>query len=208
MPKRIALIIHGAAGRMGQALLRLAAQRDDVDIVAALVRAHSDRHGQAVGSAQQTRAQPLLFSATLPDDLCADVMIDFAGATAFDAALQLAVDRRVAFVSGTTGLSPMQHEVMKQASRKIPVLWASNFSLGVAVLARLVKQAARGLPDWDCEILEVHHRRKLDAPSGTALMLGHSVDAARGSADTFVASDRNGTLYTPVWSSNTNWSIV
>ena len=106
-------------------------------------------------------------------------MVDFSSPSAFDAALALALQRRVALVSGTTGLSPLQSAALRQAAQRIPVLWASNFSLGVALLLRFSRMAARVLPDWDCEIVEMHHRRKVDAPSGTALSLGEAVAEGR-----------------------------
>lgn len=192
MPQPVALVIHGAAGRMGQALLRLAHERADVEVVAAIVRNGSDHDGHSLPASGGSPQQSLRYSSTHPSELHADVIIDFAGAAAFDATLQLALDRRVALVSGSTGLSSSQYEALQRAGREIPVLWASNFSLGVAMLARLVAQAAQRLPEWDCEILEMHHRYKLDAPSGTALTLGRAVDAARVNADSTIPTDRDG----------------
>ena len=87
---------------------------------------------------------------------------------------------RRALVSGTTGLDAAQLAALDAAAARIPVLWASNFSLGVAVLVDLVERAAAALPGWDCDIVEAHHVRKQDAPSGTALTLGEA--AARGGA--------------------------
>jgi 4-hydroxy-tetrahydrodipicolinate reductase len=89
------------------------------------------------------------------------------------------VARGAALVSGTTGLSSTDRDAIEQASRRIPLLWASNFSLGVAVLQMLASRAAVVLSDWDCEIVETHHGRKRDAPSGTALTLGEAVAEAR-----------------------------
>jgi 4-hydroxy-tetrahydrodipicolinate reductase len=181
--KKIRIAVSGAAGRMGQAVRRIAAESQDLEIVAALVR--------NVASAPQA-ASPDRFTETLGRDVAADVLIDFSGAQGFDAALELAIERRLPLVSGSTGLSEAQQAAMTVAARSIPVLWASNFSLGVAVLAHLAAQAARLLPDWDCEILEAHHRLKLDAPSGTALMLGQRVSASRGGIDVLPEADRSG----------------
>lgn len=172
MTAPVPIAIHGASGRMGRALLRVAAQRDDVEIVAALVGAGSAQSGQDAGSG-------LRFA----DDLGATtprVLVDFSTAPAFDRALALARERRLALVSGTTGLSPAQFEALDAAARDIAVVWAANFSLGVAVLLELVRRVAAALPDWDCEIAETHHRHKKDAPSGTALALGRAAAAARG----------------------------
>ena len=100
--------------------------------------------------------------------------------------------RSLALVSGSTGLSGRQTASLLAASERIPVLWAANFSLGVAVLAHVAAEASRLLPDWDCEILEAHHRNKQDAPSGTALMLGERVRGARGTGEPLLPLDRKG----------------
>lgn len=192
MSDPVAIIIHGSAGRMGQALLRIAADRTDVHVVAAIVRAGSPFDGRLIASGQGDSASTLRYLDAVPVEVHADVVIDFAGAQAFDAALAIALDRRIAFVSGSTGLADSQRDALDHAATSIPVLWAANFSLGVAVLAHLVAQAARLLPDWDCEIVEVHHRRKLDAPSATALMLGRTVEAARGTTGSDASADRSG----------------
>jgi 4-hydroxy-tetrahydrodipicolinate reductase len=120
------------------------------------------------------------FSTSLDPDVPCDVLVDFSGTHGFDAALALAVERRVAFVSGSTGLHDGQHAALERAAQAIPVLWAANFSLGVAMLLRAAKRIAAALPDWDCEILEMHHARKQDAPSGTALALGQAVAEGHG----------------------------
>ena len=108
------------------------------------------------------------------------VLVDFSVPFSFDHALASALEQRIAFVSGTTGLGAEQHAAMAAAAATIPVLWSANFSLGAAVLVQLATVAARTLPDWDCTIAESHHRAKKDAPSGTALALGRAVAGARG----------------------------
>lgn len=158
------LLIHGANGRMGQALLRLCNEMPDCATVAAVSRRSPAQRvvdGVAHIAAREMSAAPAF-----------DVAIDFSLPEAFDAVLALALERGAALVSGTTGLSDAQRAALEAASTRIPVLWASNFSIGVAVLHALVRQAARALPGWDCDIIEMHHTRKLDAPSGTALTLG------------------------------------
>jgi 4-hydroxy-tetrahydrodipicolinate reductase len=122
------------------------------------------------------------FSTSLDPDVDVDVLVDFSGPVAFDGALALALERKVAFVSGSTGLREEQRAALAHAARTIPVLWAANFSLGVAMLMRCVRRVAAALPDWDCDIVEIHHKRKEDAPSGTALALGHAVAEGRGQA--------------------------
>lgn len=114
-----------------------------------------------------------------------DVAVDFSAPDGFDAVLALCQARGKALVSGTTGLQDAQFEAMRQTGLHIPVLWASNFSLGVAVLNRLVAVAGKALPDWQLDIIETHHIHKKDAPSGTALSLGQTVETASGHAPTY-----------------------
>ncbi|MCK9538562.1 4-hydroxy-tetrahydrodipicolinate reductase [Dokdonella sp.] len=171
------LVVHGASGRMGQALVKLLRERDDLRLAAALVSEASPRLGQPADAARGVPMTAHLDAATT-----ADVLVDFSSAGAFDGALALAVERRLAFVSGTTGLSAAQEAALEAAAASIPVLWSANFSIGIAVLGRLVTQAAQALADWDCEIFEMHHAAKRDAPSGTALALGRLAAAARGQA--------------------------
>ena len=178
----INVAVFGAAGRMGQAILRAMADQPGLQVSAALVRAGSDLSGRSLRDVYGMGAPDLEFASALDPDVPADVLVDFSGAHAFDAALALAVERRAAFISGTTGLSEVQRHALERAAMHIPVLWASNFSLGVALLMRLARSAAQALPSWDCEIVEMHHRHKLDAPSGTALSLGEAVAEGRGVA--------------------------
>lgn len=165
----VRLLIHGASGRMGEALLRLAAGRDDVRAVAAVTR--------STPSSRVIDEVPY-FSASELDALPGfDVAIDFSLPMGFDPVLALCVSRGCAFVSGTTGLEDAQRMALDAAASRIPVVWASNFSLGVAVLNELVERAATALQGWDCDIVESHHVHKKDAPSGTALTLGECAQA-------------------------------
>jgi 4-hydroxy-tetrahydrodipicolinate reductase len=110
-----------------------------------------------------------------------DVLIDFSSPSALPATLEAALDGGCALVIGTTGLDAQAHAAIDAAARSIAVLQAANTSLGVTLLARLVEQAARALgPEWDIEIAELHHRMKVDAPSGTALALGEAAARGRG----------------------------
>lgn len=161
-------MIHGASGRMGKALLRLARDDARLQVVAAVSRS---------GTAGDAIAIP---ADRLADCPAFDVAIDFSLPEGFDAVLELCRARGCALVSGTTGLSDTQRETMSRAAQAIPVLWASNFSLGVAVLEDLVARASRALPDWPVRIVETHHVHKLDAPSGTALTLAQAAEAASG----------------------------
>ena len=179
MTKAVSIAVFGASGRMGQAVLRLAFRDARARVVAALARPESDAHGVALRDAFGDAAAELRYAERIDRDAAPDVLVDFSVASAFDAALAEALARRIAFVSGTTGLSPGQHDALRKAAATIPVLWSANFSLGVAVLTRLAREAARTLSSWDCEIAETHHRHKKDAPSGTALALGRAVAEAR-----------------------------
>jgi 4-hydroxy-tetrahydrodipicolinate reductase len=179
MRPSILVAVHGAAGRMGQAILRTLIGREDIELVAALVRSGSDLSGRLLAATLGARAPAIAYTSSLRADLMPAVLIDFSVAAAFDRALACAVHRKMAFVSGTTGLTAKQRAALDSAAASIAVLWSANFSLGVALLARLVAEAARSLPDWDCEIAEAHHSRKQDAPSGTALALGREVASAR-----------------------------
>jgi 4-hydroxy-tetrahydrodipicolinate reductase len=165
----IRLLLHGATGRMGQALLRLCAERNDISVVAAVSRKVGQRVIDGV---------PQFAASELSGAPGFDVAVDFSLAEAFDPVLALCEARGAALVSGTTGLGEAQRAAIERASARIPVLWASNFSLGVAVLTELVGRAAQALHGWDCDIIEAHHSQKQDAPSGTALTLGAAADRA------------------------------
>ena len=184
MDARLRVLVHGATGRMGQALLRLCAEDPErFDVVAAVSRRPSQRVVDGV---------PQFAAAEVNGVPAFDVAIDFSLPEAFDRILALCVSRKAAFVSGTTGLSDPQRDALAQAATVIPVAWASNFSLGVAVLHGLVERAARAVPGWDCDIIESHHVRKQDAPSGTALTLGRA--AGEGGAEPRYASIRAGDI--------------
>ncbi len=133
------------------------------------------RLGEAFGPAMTLGSNPQ------PLAHASQVLIDFTTPAALEATLDACCDGRAALVVGTTGLEPHHHALIDRAAANIAVLQAANTSLGVALLSRLVEQAARALgPDWDIEISELHHRQKSDAPSGTALALGASAARGRG----------------------------
>jgi len=162
----IRLIVHGAAGRMGARICSLS--RDDSRFV-------------LVGQIDQTAD----FSPANVDD-GADVLIDFSSDQGAAAAAGIARRHGAALLVGTTGLSPQTLSVLEVAAKEIPVMVAANTSMGVAVLNHLVTSAARLLGDrYDISIVEVHHTRKLDAPSGTALRIAESL--RRGSGRTVPA---------------------
>jgi 4-hydroxy-tetrahydrodipicolinate reductase len=110
-----------------------------------------------------------------------DVLVDFSAPDGLQASLDRAVSGGIPILVGTTGLKPEHHEAIAQAAKQVAVIYAPNTSLGINLLRDLVEQATARLgPDWDIEILEMHHRHKVDAPSGTALMLGQSAAKGRG----------------------------
>lgn len=168
---------------MGLALLRLCADDVACSVVAAVTRKVGQRVVDGV---------PYFASTELHGAPSFDAIVDFSLPEAFDAALALAVERGAAFVSGTTGLSDSQRGALDAAAGTIPVLWAANFSLGVAIVTELVERAAEALPGWDCDIVESHHVHKKDAPSGTALALGAA--ASQGGAQPRHASLRAGDI--------------
>ncbi len=179
MPKTTRLLIHGASGRMGQALLRLAAGCHDLQVVAG-----ANRGGQPLAAAP---GLPVLAGGHLHLAPDVDVVIDFSLPEAFDEALAFCLQRGAALVSGTTGLAPGQREALARAAARIPLVWSANYSAGVAILGELVRQAAAALPEWDADIVESHHVHKKDAPSGTALALGAAVEAGRGRAPAYAS---------------------
>ncbi|MFT5329306.1 MAG: 4-hydroxy-tetrahydrodipicolinate reductase [Parasphingorhabdus sp.] len=150
--------IIGSKGRMGQALV-------------AAIAAAGHEHA---GGADQGDDVAALVAAS-------DVLVDFSSPQALQATLDACVAAGKPIVIGTTGLEDAHHTAIDQAATKIPVLQTGNTSLGVNMLAALVEQAASKLgDDWDIEIVEMHHRHKVDAPSGTAKLLGEAAARGRG----------------------------
>lgn len=178
MTAPLTLLIHGAYGRMGQALLRLLAE--DARFAAPLAVSRRQPVERVSEGVAYFAASEL---ASVPEF---DVLVDFSLPEGLDAALALARARKKPLLSGTTGLSVAQQAALRAAAGEIPLLWASNFSLGVALLQALVRKAAQALPGWDCDIIEMHHSGKKDAPSGTALTLGEAA-ASSGASPNYAA---------------------
>lgn len=163
----VALGIVGATGRMGHALLSCLPENQHIRLTGAVA--------SAAGKTSQYE-----ISGSVDALAGSDVVVDFSSRAGFAVALEWAIANRAAFVSGTTGLKPEDFQAMRTASASIPVLHASNFSVGVNLLAHLVDLASRATsPDFDVEVFEAHHRNKVDAPGGTALMLGRVAAEAR-----------------------------
>jgi len=168
------LVITGAAGRMGQTLAGLIAQAPDLRLSGALEHAGSPAIGQMVSDCRITADAAALTGA--------HAILDFSAPAATAALAGVAADQGVPMVIGTTGLGPEHEAAIRAAAKKIPVVYSGNYSLGVNVLAKLVERAAAALPPdlFDIEIFEVHHSAKVDAPSGTALLLGRAAAEGRG----------------------------
>jgi 4-hydroxy-tetrahydrodipicolinate reductase len=179
---RLALI--GAAGRMGQSLVHAARVRSDVVIEAGVVSPSSALAGGDLGEVAGIGTLGVEVSADLPAALAAcDVALDFSHPRATAGNLAACTAAGKPLLIGTTGLgADLQHE-LERAARHIALLVAPNTSLGITLLVELARQCARALPThFDAEIIEAHHRHKRDAPSGTALALGHAIAESRGVA--------------------------
>lgn len=166
---------------MGLALIRLASADPELSLVGGVCAASDPGLGRDLGELAGIGNVGVVTTADVGSGLLgADVVIDFSTATAVPMLLAVAARQRVAVVSGTTNLDDAARRSLDKAAEAVPVLWAPNMSLGVQVLAELVEQAARRLREFDIEIVEVHHRRKIDSPSGTAKRLADAARAGRG----------------------------
>jgi 4-hydroxy-tetrahydrodipicolinate reductase len=178
------LVVTGASGRMGRMLISLIAASDRARLVAALERPGHPWIGRDAGEAMG--GAPIGVTVTedpLPAFAQAQAVIDFTAPAATVDFAALAAQARAVHVIGTTGLSATDLSRIAAAARHATIIRAGNMSLGVNLLADLVRKVAASLdPDWDIEIVEAHHRHKVDAPSGTALMLGHAAARGRGVA--------------------------
>jgi 4-hydroxy-tetrahydrodipicolinate reductase len=161
----IDIAIAGALGRMGKAIAVAAEADPSMRVVARFDRTAGDGLVDAVQAMAASR-----------------VIVDFTSAESSADLAEQAADMGVAMIIGSTGFDDLQLARIEAAGQRIPIVRAGNFSLGVNMLMGLVAQAARALPaaDYDIEVFEAHHRRKVDAPSGTALMLGEAAAQGRG----------------------------
>ena len=177
----IRLAVAGATGRMGRCILELASEDDRFEIAAAVIKAPSASAGANIPSATTLRVgdKNMVIAETL-DDPC-DVLIDFTVADGTMAWLEVCTQRGIAMVIGATGHDDRQLLRIREASRTIPIFKAANFSVGIQALLNIVGRLAGELGEsYDVEIVEAHHRRKVDAPSGTALTLVDEIAAATG----------------------------
>lgn len=178
--------VIGASGRMGRAIVRLGSARVGVTLVAAV---GADELGQDAGLLAGVGSLGVAVERSLDAIVRAkpDVVIDFATPAATLEAAPILAAAGIRIVSGTTGLGDEHKRAIADAARQVAVLWEPNMSMGVHVLGRLVEQAVRALgPAYDIEIVETHHRMKVDAPGGTAMLLAQKAKAARAGATDFV----------------------
>lgn len=169
-PIRVAVL--GAAGRMGRILSSMFARDARFELVARV-----DRHRREEGMGV---CMPSIIE-DLNDAPEFDVLVDFSTPEATESALDIVDRRGVAWLVATTGVGDEVREKIESLGAKQPIFIAANTSLGIALMQRLAAQAAAVLAEWDCEIVETHHRNKVDAPSGTAKALAETVNRARAS---------------------------
>jgi 4-hydroxy-tetrahydrodipicolinate reductase len=176
------VVVAGAAGRMGRALLREVLKAPGLMLAGAFERADSAFVGADAAALAGMEPVGLKVAPDAESALRgAAVLIDFTAAGAAAANARAAAAAGAALVLGTTGLSADDMAEVESLARKVTIVRSGNFSLGVNLVAGLVEEAARRLPDdFDIEIFEAHHRDKIDSPSGTALMLGRAAAAGRG----------------------------
>jgi 4-hydroxy-tetrahydrodipicolinate reductase len=178
--------VAGYTGRVGQLLVKELTTDawKNLELTAGSSRSIHPEHFPSESFTVVTSADELMQSS--------DCVIDFTTPDSTFKNIEAAIKTRTALVIGTTGLDSKDENLLKDAVKIIPIVYAANTSVGVNLLVALVEKAAASLgPDWDIEIYETHHKNKVDAPSGTALALGNAALSGRGSGD-FVTGDRSG----------------
>lgn len=172
------LAVSGASGRMGRAVTRLAHAHGD-QVVLALAHEHQGLDAGVLAGVGELGVALRADVAEALTEAQVDVVVDFSSPAGFAPLLAACVASGTALVSGTTGLTDTDREAMERAAAQIAVLWEPNTSVGVWVLSRLVRDARALLgPGFDVEIVEAHHKHKVDAPSGTALRLAEAASVA------------------------------
>jgi len=185
MTKDLAIGLLGADGRMGGAILQALSDEPRAALTAAITAPNSPNIGKDAGEVVGLQSCGVKLSSDIRAALSnCDVLIDFSSPkAAIDAALSMHGTRCHTLVTGTTGYTETERKALLAAGNNITLLKSGNFSLGVNMLEALVELAADKLREgWDIEVLEMHHKHKVDAPSGTALMLGHAAAKGRGVA--------------------------
>jgi 4-hydroxy-tetrahydrodipicolinate reductase len=174
--------IVGAAGRMGQTLIKACLDTDGVELTAAIEHKDSPAVGKDAGEVAGLPRCGLLVGADLSEVIASvDALIDFTRPEATLANLELCRLQGKHLIIGTTGFTPQQRGLIEQAANEVAVVMAPNFSVGVNLTLKILEMAARVMGEYtDIEIIEAHHRHKVDAPSGTALRMGEVVAKALG----------------------------
>ncbi|MCS6856373.1 MAG: 4-hydroxy-tetrahydrodipicolinate reductase [Sandaracinaceae bacterium] len=184
--------VWGGGGRMGRALIRAASEANDIKIVGAFDRPEAEGLGKDVGLLAGIGPIGIPLRSGLSDEAF-DVIIDFSSPQGTATLLENARKRKIPLVIGTTGLDAGLESAIREAGRELPIVLSPNMSVGVAVLLHLATQGARLLgADFDIEIVEMHHRFKADAPSGTALALAKALAEVRGLGNDALRTAREG----------------
>ena len=177
----IRVTIAGASGRMGRTLIRALAEADNMRLAFALERSgHADLGKDASVLAGLPPRGVVLTDDALAALAASDVVLDFTAPAVSVPLSELAAQARIVHVIGTTGFGDADLARLRASARHAVIVKSGNMSLGVNLLAALVREAAKALPNYDIEIVEMHHRMKVDAPSGTALLLGEAAAEGRG----------------------------
>jgi len=179
--KIVNISVAGSAGRMGKMLVSAVHSHPECSLVAATCHPNeSDIIGKDAGLVSGLGYINVPISSNPQELLKADVIIDFTTPESTINNSNLAIENKTGHVIGTTGLSAEQEKIISKNSLKAPIVYAANMSVGVNLLFALIEKAVKSIDyDWDIEILEMHHRHKVDAPSGTALALGKTVAKVR-----------------------------
>ncbi|WP_375687476.1 4-hydroxy-tetrahydrodipicolinate reductase [Pseudooceanicola sp. LIPI14-2-Ac024] len=182
------IVVTGASGRMGQMLIRTVEASGKARISGAVERAGHDWVGKDLGDLVGVARGVTVTDDPLEAFATAQAVLDFTAPAATVEFAALAAQARAVHVIGTTGMEEAHLEKLKAAARHAVIIRAGNMSLGVNLLVQLTRKVAQALDtDWDIEVIEAHHRHKVDAPSGTALMLGEAAAEGRGVALSDVA---------------------
>ncbi|PNK60820.1 4-hydroxy-tetrahydrodipicolinate reductase [Psychrobacter sp. FDAARGOS_221] len=174
--------IIGAGGRMGRMLIEAVDHNPRTTLTAAIERSGSSLIGVDAGELIGLGKNGVALSDDLEAQLRnTDVLIDFSLPDSTEKNVQLCAQHKVAMVIGTTGLSEAQEQALNDASKQVPIVYAGNYSTGVNVSLKLIEMAAKAFGDTaDIEVVESHHKHKVDAPSGTAFMMANAAATARG----------------------------
>lgn len=175
------ILVHGAGGHMGQVVCRMA---EEGKYGARLMAQVSPEFSSNPSNDVYTSLSEF------EDDV--DVVVDFSNHTSTKSLLDYCIERKFPVVIATTGQTRAEKDLIAEAAKQIPVFFSANMSVGIAVLAEIARKTAAVFPDADIEIVEKHHNRKMDVPSGTALLLANAIHEARTDAEFVIGRHENG----------------